>query len=173
MEAVLHASQAVCISEYYADMNMNQKRPLTLFVGRFSGPGDVYCSIINLDFSDFLTMIPPNAVIRQAYLHLNVTRNDLKSGAVTVGLYRCLEHWNPVSVSWRNQPGTERTPQKIFSIPGRWKGITLVEMTDLVQSWLKSDVPHYGYMIRGEEMNDRLIGFVPEVSIRVIFSATS
>lgn len=161
------ATKAVHISEYYRDRNpIPEDR--NLYISRFIGVGDVYRSLIGFDLPNLPGLIPSGAAIGNAYLQLMLCRNDLQSGTITASLWRCREEWDLTTVTWNSQPATVDIPDMTFTIPSVWTGLITLNVTGLVRDWLSGAHPNYGFMLRGDEANDRVVGFSAEASLVIM-----
>lgn len=161
------ATKAVHISEYYPERNPIPGDP-TLFISRFKGVGDVFRSLINFNLQNLDSLFPPGTVVGCAFLQLMVTRNDLPSGTISASLWRCLNDWNVTDVTWNTQPETAESPDLTFTISSGWTGMMAVDVTTLVQDWLGGHYQNYGFQLRGDELNDRVVAFSPEVSLVIV-----
>jgi len=93
-----------------------------------------------------MSVLPANATVNSAELHLNVS---IANGTpLTVEMARVDSAWDETSVSWNTQPTfTLGGPTGIISAPGdvSWT------ITPLVQAWQNGALPNDGLMFRGTD----------------------
>jgi hypothetical protein len=100
--------------------------------------------------------IPANAVVTSARLHLYAKTNNINGypGNPTYGsnnavlLQRVIAPWNLAGTGWSNQPPTTSFGQKVLPQSTNTAQNYVVDMTDLVQSWINHPDSNYGAQMR-------------------------
>ncbi len=167
MPIYIPASGATHISEYYGDRNP-MAVDCNLYISRFQGAGDRYRSLVKFDLRHLAELLPAGAAIGSAYLQLTVIRNDIPSGSINAGIWRCREDWDEAGVTWNRQPATAENPDIVFTIPAGWTGMMTVDATPLVRDWVDGHYSNYGFLLRGDEDNNRIVAFSPEVHLVIV-----
>lgn len=150
--------QNVYISSAYPDRNFaNRTQGDVLFAGTFTGPNDIYRSLLQFDVSPSNRAIPPNSTIESASLVLTLYRND-NPGTATLEVFDLVDVFDQNTVTFNNRP-----PAGFFqgsaTVPGV-PTVVRINLTVLVQGWYSGAIPNNGLELRGLENNDsNIIGF--------------
>ncbi|MDD3269036.1 MAG: DNRLRE domain-containing protein [Syntrophomonadaceae bacterium] len=146
------------VSEYYPNKNfvLSDTDNDTLFLGRFTKPGDVFRSLLKFDLGELSNNPAFNMI--SAYLQLHICRNEVPSGTIEVKLYRLVNTWNPAWLTWNSQPFAYHNPDQSFIIPAQWEGMMMVEVSSTVKGWLNGDFVNYGLLIKGNEEQNSIVG---------------
>lgn len=158
---VITPIQDVYIASSYPETNFDNQNPnegQVLFVGSFTGVGDVYRSLLQFDVVDANHGIPPNSTIIDARLKLSYYRKD-SAGAVQVDVYRLLQFFNQNTVTFNTSPLSSFPTiiaSTVFMSPS---GTITFNLTSLVQGWYNGAIPNNGIELRGlESATDIIIG---------------
>lgn len=150
--------QDAYIAEYYPTQNFGTVP--YLYISRYKQAGDIYRTLIEFDLCSLrCNFIPPDSCIKCAYLELPVYRNEIPSGCIDVNVYRVLQAWNELNVTWNTQPFAASIPDGTESVPANFFGTVKIEITDLVSGWYDGSIVNNGILIRGDECANRLLGF--------------
>ena len=137
--------------------NQNTGGATSLFIGRFTGPGDNYRSFVKFDIS----AIPALSTITTATLNLFVYRKDV-AGAQTASIYRPLTSFNQNTVTWNNAPVSIPTTDAVSITNNNLNTFISINILDLVQGWYSGAITNTGVEIIGVETSNALIGFRSE-----------
>jgi len=150
--------QDVYISSAYPDRNFaNRTQGDVLFVGTFTGPNDIYRSLLQFDLSSPTHGIPPNSTIESASLLLSMYRND-NPGTARVEVFRLTDFFDQNTVTFNNRPPTGSFLG--FVIPQAAPAIVSFDLTVPVEGWYSGRIPNVGLELRGLENDDNnILGF--------------
>ncbi len=109
-----------------------------------------------------LTSIPGGTRIDDARLYLRTYRLCYRLPTVprTATTYRATDPWAEASVTWNNQPvaGESYGSASIAYLDaGSWQSF---DVTNLVRGWVNGSLPNEGLMVRANEANDSLMGWI-------------
>lgn len=146
--------QNVYVSEAFPDTNFNMSP--YLYISRFMGTGDIYRTLMQFDVA---YAIPKESTINSANLQLNVLRNEITSGSITLSVFRLYEYYNAYAVTWNAQPQVPDTADATASIASGFLGNLNVDVTDLVRGWYDGSIVNNGILLTGDELNSAIVGF--------------
>ncbi len=130
-----------------------------LFCGRFQGPGDIYRSLIQFDFTSLGgNYIPPGSDIVSAKVLLHMFRNETREPTI-LGAYMVKQLWHEFTVSWSTQPLFADTPTGTTTIKPGYLGLVCLDVTALVRGWYDGSIANMGLLLRGPENRDGILGF--------------
>ena len=145
------------VAEYSAGKNYGGSSHL--FCNRFQGPGDIYRSLIQFDFSCLGgNYIPPGSDIVSAKLLLHLIRNETRE-ATTLSAYMIKQHWHEYTVNWNKQPLYTNTPADTITIQPGYLGLILLDVTALARGWYDGSFINLGLVLKGPEDRDGILGF--------------
>ena len=126
---------------------MEERRPSKNFGGRkYVKVREKSRRIRRALFRFDLSAVPAGATIQSATLHLRA----VKTSKQTIYLHRVLDPWTEKGATWNNiGESFDATPTTSFVAPKKKKYVA-VDITDLVQAWVRGDVPNYGFMLIAE-----------------------
>lgn len=150
--------QDVYISSAYPDQNFaNRTQGDVLFAGTFTGPNDIYRSLLQFDLSTPTQGIPPNSTIESASLLLSMYRND-NPGTARVEVLRLTDFFDQNTVTFNNRP-----PVSLFQgavIPQAAPALVRINLSLLVEGWYSGSIPNNGIELQGlENDNNNIVGF--------------
>ncbi len=126
--------------------------------GKSAGPGYLSERFVVCNWEGYLsrgflrfTAFPDTEVTMDSVLlYLYVTRVE-GDGAVTFDLHTLTDTLIQKEVYWGNMPGISASPVASFPAPMEPGDSIFVDITDLVLSWMKEEVPNYGLAIKMDE----------------------
>lgn len=151
-------NQEAHISQYFNEQSFPHGDQGILYMSRYQGEGDAYRIYMTFNLKGKIVW-RKGSHPRPAFLRLFVHRNEITSGAIKCSLFQVAEPWHPSAVCWKYQPACKSIPRLDFIIPAGWQGYMFLDLSLQVQGWLESDVPNYGFMIKGDESRNSLIAF--------------
>lgn len=130
------------IEDSFIDNNLptfNYGLSNTLYVGR----EDQYRTLIKFNFDNIRnkSLQPEKIKIKEAFLELE-TPSDKN---IFLEIFKNIENWGEKSVTWKNQPLTERTGIKDIKFNNKKLKINIL---DLVKDWYSNKDNNYGIMIK-------------------------
>ncbi|MGE5398050.1 MAG: DNRLRE domain-containing protein [Chitinophagales bacterium] len=147
--------QDAMISEYYPNVNYTDFSEL--FIGRFSGPGDSYRSLIQFNLASLgCNFIPLGSSINSAVLQVFAWKNQILTTA-TISVYGLLQSWDEKNVTWNTQPGNYHVSCNTALAAG-FTGFFQVDITDLGKGWYNGNIVNNGLLIVGDESTNDLVG---------------
>jgi hypothetical protein len=152
----LKAIKDAYIAEYYPEKNFGHDD--SLFISRYKQEGDSFRTLLQFDVSQLYLLLSPGAVIKQACLILSLYRNEIPTGIITANIFKITEGWDKNVVTWNSRPSCSDQADETFIVPSQWTDLILVDITKLVRAWLKG-VPNHGIMLKGDENDNRVLGF--------------
>lgn len=145
--------QDAYISEWYPQDKFGSS--IALFISQYQQLGDNYRSLIKFD----LTEIPSSYTIEEAVLELSIYRNESQT-KTNIFIYQLLEDWQEDLVTWHNSPPINMTTYSTITIEKEpFAKKVFLDLTALVNSWYRGEVPNYGLLLKGEEQINSLIAF--------------
>jgi hypothetical protein len=116
--------------------------------------GDLHRGLLEFAF----TKPPANAVINSATLTLT-TRNGVggnASNTLYMKAYRVTQSWDETTATWANQPSFDSASSSPEVAIGAITTLTVTnfDVKSIVQSWINSGTPNYGFMLKGRETVD-------------------
>ncbi|HOQ10674.1 MAG TPA: DNRLRE domain-containing protein [Syntrophomonadaceae bacterium] len=147
----------VYIASAYPDQNFaNRNQGDVLFVGSFTGAGDIYRSLLEFDLSDPNHGIPPNSTIVRGELLLSMYRND-NPGTARVDVLILDDVFDERTVTFNTSLSTR--PIGISVVPQAAPDLVIIDITDLVLAWYQGGILK-NVELRGlENNNNNIIGF--------------
>lgn len=143
----------VFVTEYYPNRNFYKSKDQALFVGQFHGLGDSFRSLMQFDLSKIATKD-----FDQAYLMLDISRNEISRGSSQIGIYRISDSWEERDITWESALSiAAAVPEVTFTVVTGWTGLLIVDLTQLVRRWLEYTYPNHGIVLIGEECVNNLI----------------
>lgn len=142
----------VYIAEFFPDDNFAESE--TLFVDRFQGAGDIYRTLIQFDLRPIMGEAK---TIKSATLRLTAYRKDPVVD-VTVNAYRLLSSFAEDLVTWATKPVAGIISDGDVCVTST--GSVEIDITDLVQGWYDGSIPNNGLVLKGNETEDGVIGFL-------------
>ncbi|MCK4654843.1 MAG: DNRLRE domain-containing protein [Candidatus Cloacimonetes bacterium] len=139
--------------DMYTDVEHPTTPPTTtqLWVAEFSGAGHFERIMIQLDLIEL-----ENATIEDATLHLYRFFSCPQTGTTATSFYAITEEWN--EETWDPHTHIQYDPyvwiSHTFSGPGGNYGMWFeVDITDLVQAWVDSQIENHGFVIKAQTGN--------------------
>lgn len=126
----------------------------SLFIGRGTGPSDLYRTFIQFD----LSKIPTISTITDASLHLAVYLKAV-SGDQTVNISRLLGDFDESSITWNTAPIGASAGVSTTITDSDINRYISFNITNLVKGWFNGSMPNNGLSVLGVENTDALIGF--------------
>lgn len=158
MEKIFFAPiQDAYIAEWFPNQNFGAV-PF-LYISRYKQAGDIYRSLIQFDLCSLgCNFIPPDSHITKAKLLLPVYRNEI-TGSIDVKVFRVLQYWSELTVTWNTQPLTGSSPDGTESVAAGFLGTVEIHITDLVRGWYDGSIVNNGLLLKGNEAANDLLGF--------------
>lgn len=152
-------SQNAYVSQFYPDENF-AVAPY-LYISRFSGEGEIYRSLMQFEFDLCCSnkIIPQVSTIKSAILQLDVDRNEIASGEITMSVHRAYNAFSESFVTWNTQPVFAESADATASIAADFMGVLEVNVLNLVKGWHDGSIPNLGMVLLGDENNNALVGF--------------
>ena len=145
----------VCISEYYPSRNYSSLVDSSLFMGRYKQDNDRYRTLLQFD----LDRLGTSQAINKTYLQLNISRNEIATRIINLGIYRLLSPWDDGIISWNTFIPFAAVPEHSFVIPAGWLGLLLLDISNLVSYWLSHEYINHGIILMGDECRNSLLAF--------------
>jgi hypothetical protein len=125
----------------------------SLFIGKYSGLGTIFRSVMSFD----LSALPDDITISSAFLNLYAYRKDI-AGTQRISIYKLKKNFSEDTVKWNNITDADVEITQFYGEIMN-EGEVSIDITGLVSEWTNTPSGNCGIEIRGVENTNALIGF--------------